>query len=140
MAEISLRRTLPAAPEDARQSYRMRIEARGAVGMPAEVFVFQRGTRRLVGGAMSDAPDEFVSVADPVDLETYPVGSPDLRNEMPFYRVAELELEFRSLVDMEEVWTYIRQDVSGLVAALSAGVDPSRTEVWKFTEAGCVEQ
>jgi hypothetical protein len=139
MAEIIIRRSPPAAEGETRQSYDMLVEVESASGVPKEIFVFQRGVRRLVAGALSDAPDEFVSVADPVDLEAYPADSPDPRAEMPYYRLSKVELRFRSLVDMEEVWNYIRQDVDGLMAALSAGVDPGGTERWKFTSGGCVE-
>jgi len=85
--------------------------------MPTEVFVLHRGLAPATR-AGAEPEDGFQCVADPVDLEEFPVSAPDLANEMPYYRVSEITIRFRCLQDLEDVRTGIDEDLTGLVRAL----------------------
>lgn len=96
------------------QSYDLRVVVESATDMPEEIFVLQR-TVPQPGGT---AEDRFICLADPVDLEEYPVGSPDPGNEMPYLRVKEVTLRFRSMDLLDEAKTLMDQDIQQLVKSL----------------------
>lgn len=88
-----------------------------------EVFIFRRGATPapVTGYAPDEEPtDTFICIADPVDIEDVPVNEPDLANEMPYYRVAEVLLYFRSPEDLEETKQHIEDDLNVLVRTLQA--------------------
>ena len=99
------------------QSYDLKVEAVSATDMPTEVFVLQRGVAPALRPGAGPT-DVFQCIADPVDLEEFPVDVPDLANEMPYYRVAEVMLRFRSMSELDEVRDGIGEDLQGLVDAL----------------------
>ena len=104
------------------QSYDLRILATAATGMAKEVFVFQRPPS-------NDAADDvFVCVADPCDLEEFPVNVPNIANEMPYYRKAEVILRFRDMTTLEETLNLIKSDLDGLVLALKAAANVPLSE------------
>jgi hypothetical protein len=100
------------------QSYDLRVEATHAVDMPTEVFVWQRSVASATDAQADALGDTFISVADPVDIEQYPVNTPDIANNVPFYRTASVTLRFRSMSELEDVRTRIDEDLDGLVDAL----------------------
>ena len=126
-ATITVRRSVPDFEKRDVQSYDMEIEVLSAVDMPKEIFVFQVGVAapRTAGDEKTDL---FVAVADPVDLEDYPVTPPNPVDDNPFYRSGKISLTFRSVQDLNETWEYISSDIAGLVAALNAGVQGGSTE------------
>jgi len=134
MAQIEIRRSIP-TPEAGviRQCYDMRVEVLNATDMPTEIFVFQRGVAPARSGQVTEPTDAFKSVADPVDLEEYPPDAPDLQNEIPFYRLSEVTLRFRSQIELEETWGYIAEDIQGLVTALNIGLDDPQTDDFTFS-------
>ena len=99
--------------------FALRVVVTNAVDMPAEVFIFQRGATPApaIGETVRDG---FVAIADPVDLEELPVGAPDLANEIPYYRLAEVTLAFRSMLDLEDTRQLIANDLQMLVHSLQA--------------------
>jgi hypothetical protein len=101
------------------QSYDLRISIEAATDMPREIFVLHRGLGPSVEGD-DTATDAFQCIADPVDIEEFPTGSPDLANEMPYYRVSEITLRFRCMLRLEEVRELIDEDLAALVRALKA--------------------
>lgn len=125
-ASITLR--MSRTPDEAQlyQSYAMRVEVTAATGVPAKIFVFQRGLPPATAGNPPGTPvDHFVKVATTVDLEEFPEDGPDLDREVPYYRLAAVTLLFRALVDLQETWDYIQQDVRGLIADINTGLaDP----------------
>ncbi len=101
------------------QSYDLRVEIFEASDMPKELFVMHRGMAPAL--RPGDGPtDSFQCVADPVDLEEFPTTAPDLANEVPYYRVSDVTLRFRSVGELEEVRAGIEEDLQGLVNALKA--------------------
>lgn len=131
MAHLKVKRTCSDLAENA-QSYDMKVEITEASDMPSEVFVFKRSLPLLpppgTEGAVTQAPDIFISVADPVDLEEYPVGAPDQSGTNPYFRLSSVDLKFRSVVDLNETWQYIIEDLTGLVAAVNAPLQPGTIE------------
>lgn len=104
-------------PEPGLQSFDLVITILSAIGMPEEVFVFQRGVSPA--GSMGEDPtDRFVCIADPVDLEEFPVNSPDLMNEIPYYRVNNVTLRYRSMSELNEARDMIAADLAQLVTSL----------------------
>ena len=128
-ATITLRRETIDQGEAPLQGYYLKVSAINPVDMPAEIFIFQRN-RIIINGELPDDSDNdtFVSVADPVDLQEYPITRPADTDDEVFYRQAQINLWFRSMQELEEVWGDIKEDVSGLVKALRAADNLSSVE------------
>lgn len=137
-ASVTLKMTkTPDEPADY-QSYGMIVEVVEAVDISEKIFVIQAGipaSPTPPGSPLPEPVDRFISVADPVDLEEYPVDAPDLANEIPYYRVKQIELQFRSLPELEETWEFLQQDVSGLLRAINTNLADPQTE---FVTIGAV--
>jgi len=97
------------------RGYALHAVVTSSVDMPKELFVFQR---RVPPFGENVVVDKFVSVADPVDLQEMPVGTPDLANEMPYFRAATLDLQFSTSGELDEAKTGIAEDITGLMLAL----------------------
>ncbi len=97
--------------------FRLRVVAHDPVGMEADVFVCLREPANHKTGELKDV---FQNVASPVDMEEYPIGAPTTgETEFPFFRVAEVELDFRSTYDYQTALTDIREQVSVLISGLN---------------------
>jgi hypothetical protein len=96
------------------QGYRFVVNATEAGDMSKYIFVYQRKP-----GDGYDAPynDTFENIASPADLEEWPVGAPI--GDSPFFRLATVDLVFRSESLANEAWNGIVCDVTGLVEALN---------------------
>lgn len=110
------------------QGYRLGLYVKNANGMPPEIFVCQKRQPSTTDPSYNDLPDKFISLADPVDLQHYPVGEPDLDSQIPFYRVSSIELVFRSAPEMAEVKQMLDEDIRELVHSLHLMQDNSVTE------------
>ena len=108
-------------------SYDLKVEVLSAVDMPEEIFVYERRTAPPLteGGEPTDG---FVCIADPVDLQEFPVGAPDLSEEMPYFRTKEVTLRFRNMVELEKVQILIDEDIQLLVTSLKAAESIVPTE------------
>ena len=107
------------------QSYTMKVSVTAAIGVDPKIFVFQRGVPPPLAGTTPQPVDRFVKVASVVDLEDFPPDGPNIDREMPYYRVDNATLVFRSLTDLQETWNYIQDDVRGLLADVNTAlVDP----------------
>jgi hypothetical protein len=115
-------------PEANLQSYDLRVEIQTATDMPKEVLVMHRGVAPALRPD-DDLTDLFQCVADPVDLEEFPTTAPDLTNEMPYYRVDDITLRFRSMGELEDVRKWIDADLKDLVTSLKAGDSLTSYEV-----------
>jgi hypothetical protein len=130
-ASITLRMSRTRDEAQLYQSYAMRIEVIAATDVPRKIFVFQRGLPPAVAGNPPGTPvDHFVKIATTVDLEEFPEDGPDLDREVPYYRLDTVTLLFRALVDLQETWNYIQEDVRSLLADINTGLsDPITIEV-----------
>ena len=109
------------------QSYDLRVEVESATDMPEKIFILQKGAPPApVAGAVED--ERFVCIADPVDLEEIPEDTPDLNNEMPYFRVSDITLRFRSMDVLEETQGLIAVDLQQLVNSLKAAANMELTE------------
>lgn len=117
---LTLSRTLhgPAGDDTPMQAYYMTVTAVKSGDMQTDaIFVIMAGSL-----ANSDlAEDEFVCVADPLDLTEAPLATG--RSVGSYYRVSEVILGFRNKILMEDTWQAIRSDVSGLLRALNNGAN-----------------
>lgn len=94
----------------------LRITATAAsTGMTTKVFVWQRN------GILDtqDSEDLFVGVATPVDIEEIPEDTPDIANEMPYYRTNQVEVWFRTYDDFEFYSERLQTRISMLMAAIN---------------------
>ena len=108
-------------------AYGLRVVVTNAVDMSDAVFIFQRGA--TPAPATGEQPrDTFVAIADPVDLEELPVSVPDLQNEIPYYRLPEVTLVFRSLEELNETEDLIKADLDLLVRSVNALTGFTMTE------------
>jgi|JI10StandDraft_1071094.scaffolds.fasta_scaffold467061_2 hypothetical protein len=105
-------------------AFRLRVEATEALGMDDRVFLYQRGP---INPYTNEATDSFVTVCSPVDMEDYPADEPDVRKTYPFFRKAEVELDFRTSAEAEEGWLAIVERVSNLVSSLNTLEDLTPT-------------
>lgn len=64
--------------------------------------------------------DNFIGIADPVDLQEVPAQTPNLLDGLPYYRTETVTIGFRSLTELEETETDIKDDIKGLVNSLIA--------------------
>jgi hypothetical protein len=130
-ASLTLKMTrTPDEPADF-QSYGMIVEVVAAVDISEYIFVIQAGipaSPSPPGAPLPEPVDRFISVADPVDLEEYPTDAPDLENEIPYYRLKRVELEFRSMPELLEAWDFIQEDVTGLIRAVNTNLLSPQTE------------
>lgn len=107
------------------QSYRLRVIVTNADGLDREVFMFQRVAARPPTSDES-ITDNFVCVCDPVDLDEVPIGAPDLLNEMPYYRLNEVTLSFRSSDELLATKSDIETDLADLIRAINQ--EPQKME------------
>ena len=127
MASITIRKSIPDFEREDVQSYDMVLEVMDAQDMPKEIFVFESG---IAPARTPEEPasDYFVFIASPVDLEEIPVNTPESNGKNPFYRVEKITLRFRCMLDLEEAWEYIKQDIQGLITALNLGIEGGSSE------------
>ena len=92
------------------QAYTLRVEIVNAENMSDSIFVMQRGV---------DKQDMFNHIASPLDMQEFPENSPNLDDEMPWFRVNKLELQFRGYKELEDTKYHIGMDILGLVRALN---------------------
>jgi len=102
-------------------SYDLKVEVKAATGMPEEIFIFQRKVPPAENPSLIE--DNFVCIADPVDLDEVPVGSPDMANEMPYYRAKVVTMRFRDMEELAETLNLVKEDIAKLVESLKAAED-----------------
>jgi len=100
-------------------AYRLRIEAEreSTSDPPMEEYVFMY-RRDPVNPYTNTYVDTFFAVASPADMSEYPVGSPSPSSRFPFFRLNYVELDLRTLGEVEEVWNTIVHDVDNLLKGL----------------------
>lgn len=96
------------------QGYRMRLEVPEARGLDPNIFVF-----RVLLDAHDQTPyGRFDRVASPNDLEEYPAGVPQDWSDVECFRLAEVDLVFRSDVDRQAALDAIRSECDELILTL----------------------
>lgn len=100
------------------QSYTLTVTVTNAVDMSAKVFMYQTGAA-VPPVSTEELGDQFVGIADPVDLDEVPADAADPLNGMPYYRADTVTLRFRSVPELNETKTAIAGDLAALVTALN---------------------
>lgn len=95
--------------------FRFKVVAYAACGMSKYIF---RYLRRPLNTQTGEDADEFDGICSSVDIEELPIGEPTTGQQPPFFRLAELDLVFRSRAEGDDVWTIIKEDVQTLVTTL----------------------
>ena len=134
MAQIDLRMTrLEDTYDGDLQIYGMRVEVTNAIDISDKIFVVQTGVRQAIRINPNTVPSNiFVKVANPLDMEEIPEDQPDLPEEMPYFRVNTIDLNFYDLTSLNETWDFIQEDVAGMVAAINQGISDPVTETVVF--------
>lgn len=105
------------------ESYDLKVVVTNAVEMSPKVFVWQVNVKSATDTEANQQPDQFVCIADPVDLEKYPEDAPDLAHNIPYYRTAEATFRFRAMADLQETKELMDGDFTTLVRALQLASD-----------------
>lgn len=115
--------------------YALRVRVTAASGMSGAVFIFQRGAAPAPA-AGEDVEDMFICIADPVDLQEIPESAPALDQEIPYYRLAEVTLAFRSVEERDATKTAIEEDIRLLVRSVNLMESFTHTDTVTYPEPG----
>ena len=98
-------------------AFRLRVVAEALPGEDTDpnVFVFKREPPDPYTGVDVDT---FCAICSPVDLADFPALEPDVNRNYPFFRRAEIELDFRATSQAEEIWLTIIREVGTLMQAM----------------------
>jgi hypothetical protein len=129
---ITVSMTTPEYGDTLYQSYTLNLEVTASEDMPMEIFVFQAAVAPALTNG-EDPYDEFVNIASPVDLEEIPVDPPVAVTDNPYYRGTKLTLKFRSLVELNTTWNYIKSDIQGLIDALKMDLTRGDDNEFQFS-------
>lgn len=106
-----------------KQSYDLKVEVINATDVSTKIFVFQRRVLSAMDAEANRELNQFICLADPVDLEEVPEDAPDLQNNMPYFRSSVVILRFRSMTELEETQQMLDEDIAHLVASLKAAAN-----------------
>lgn len=98
-------------PEGAPRLYELVMRATGGDGTAMHVFIYHAAVPRP--SRDGDPKDEFIGVADALDMDELPVDSPRLEDNIPYYRTSELSLLFRNSDMMYETADALIESLRG---------------------------
>jgi hypothetical protein len=125
--QVTLIKELSTYSVDGRtQAYRMLITVTEASGIDPNLFMYQ---------VVNDTA-EFSNVTSPLDLETYPVGTPE--EDVPFYRVAQVDLICANPVTLDDTWNMILADINELIRTITK-LATMESEVLTLTGVDTIE-
>jgi hypothetical protein len=127
-ASITLKRTVRKSDPALYMGYAMIVEVTNAIDVAEEIFVIQRKVAPSVSAEDDEKTDRFMKVGSPVDLQDYPPAPTEFTEDIPYYRVASVELWFRTEEERDDTWTLIQEDVTGLLNFLNNHLDDTFTE------------
>ena len=113
---IKLVRSVSSGVPARTQAYRMVATVTEYEGISPDIFLY---ARRTLEPKTETTGDVFISVCGPSDIEEFPVGEPDPLADLPYYRLSQIDLLFRSAETMEETWTAILSDIRNLGEAMT---------------------
>lgn len=103
------------------QGWRLKVEVTEADGVDKAIFLYHR--QPFVVAVDDSEGDFFRKVCSPSDIEEFPLDEPDPQADLPFYRLASIDVIFRSPLDREETWEAILEDIRELGRTLTAMAD-----------------
>lgn len=95
-----------------RPCFLCRVEVDEAIGMPREIFAFQRTP---IDTAAGEFQDEFSFVCSPYDLSVYPVGEPHPDMSPAYFRKAEISILLPSVSAYDKFAEEIKNQVAALI-------------------------
>ena len=115
--------------------YALRVRVTAASGMSGAIFIFQRGAAPAPAQGET-VEDMFICIADPVDLHEIPESAPALDQEIPYYRLAEVTLAFRSIEERAATKATIEEDIRLLVRSVNLMEVFTSTDTVTYPEPG----
>lgn len=98
------------------RGFRVRIEVASVCGgMDPNIFVYRREPANPVTGVQWDT---FQTIASFPDMEEYPIGTPNSETPFPYFRSDSIELDLRSVEDVDYVWQLVLTEAAHLINAL----------------------
>jgi hypothetical protein len=110
------------------QGYRMKVEVEEAQGLSPNIFVFQRYPGTDDAGNPNDT---FTNIASPADLQEYPSSEP-VDSANPFFRLAEVTLDFRTDELAQAALARMQSDVEELIQSLEFMEDLQLSGEWEY--------
>jgi hypothetical protein len=98
-------------------TFRLRVEAMTMPGFTTDpnVFLLYRLPTNPYDGS---AQDLYYGVASPVDMAEYPIGEPNNTTTYPFFRLNYIEVDLRSITLLDQLWEFIKKQISALLQAM----------------------
>lgn len=98
-------------------AYRIRVVVEEALGpdIDKNIFIFRRNPTSP-HSLLND--DTFEAVAGPPQLVDIPAGEPHPDQSWPYFRQDNVELDFASSLQAEEVWQEIQREIGVLLQAM----------------------
>lgn len=97
--------------------FRVVIEASDGVGMPDEIFGFER---TLIDPYNNQYSENFAFICGPWDLVTWPVDEPREEDQPAYFRKSVLDLVLPAETYAEQFWEELKLELCNLIAALNA--------------------
>jgi hypothetical protein len=132
MAQITLTRKASSFDEDS-GSYRFQLEATSSQGMPKEIFVKQRIYK---AGTTSGTEDFFAAICTPEQLESLPVGAPELT--IGFYRSDKIDVVARTPEMLATIFQDILKEVQNLIEDVEILEDLADEDTYTITAGNIV--
>ena len=101
------------------QAYQLDVVVSASTNVSKNIFVFRKKVPSVTDVQSNQSQEDFISIADPVDLEEFPDNAPDMTNEIPYFRLDHVSLRFRCAEDLDNTQTLIEQDIQHLVDSLN---------------------
>ncbi len=96
--------------------YRFRVHCVDACDLSDAIFVYlQHPYDPATGGEAAS----FTAIASPIDLETLPIGQPNLGQVPPLFRLSIVDLVVESETAAQAIWDEIISEVTILINALN---------------------
>jgi hypothetical protein len=121
--------------------FRMRVTASDGLNMPNEVFRYR--AIPLQPNSLNDEEEEveseqwgvFDGVCSPADLEEFPINEPYTTADPPWFRLAYVDLVFRSRHELEEAYRTLVDEVSALRDTIKLMEDLSEEDEVRIGDA-----
>jgi len=115
---IELSRSVSQYPATGPQTaWRMRVEVSEYHNVDPNIFMY---LRRPAPHASGVPRDTFESMATPADMEDYPAGSPEDGQDLPFFRLAFVDIVVRNRDLLDPIWENLQADRDELVRTLTS--------------------
>lgn len=121
-------------PNGSQHTWPLKVTAVSTVtGIPSEIFVYHQGASSSTQLPNDPHPGDLCeAIASVHQLSELPAAEPPAPGNMsrvPFYRSATAFFQCHSLVEADQVWAIIQEDVADLIANMEASQNLATAEV-----------